>query len=161
LINIHLLFVLDFIRQSYLNEIKQKSSYRHLTIQDWNYQCFIVYYHEIRDRVARVFFNSCKNWAIRHFLLGSSGMNSCLWCVERYSTHEQRHNRVQCYVFIVQYRCTYMYMYMCMRVCEGKKQTPICDEGVAPFSEIRKDKDIKLYPDLHPVIHTRRPISPT
>lgn len=27
-----------------------------------------------------------------------------------------------------------------------KKQTPICNEGVAPFNEIRKDKDIKFYP---------------
>lgn len=81
---------------------------------------------------------------MRHSRLDSSGMNSYSWCVEHYRTHEQRYNRAQRYVFIAQYSCTCVYM--CMHVCEGKKQTPICDEGVASFSEIRKDKGIKLYP---------------
>lgn len=69
-------------------------------------------------------------------------MNSCPWCVEHNRTHEQRHNRVQRYVFIAPY--SRAVVYVCP--CAGKKRTPICNEGVAPFSEICKDRDIKLYP---------------
>jgi len=66
--------------------------------------------------------------------------------MEHYRTHEQRHNHERNVTSLSPNIAAHICIYMCMHMSASKKQTPICDKGVASFNKIHKDKDIKLYP---------------
>lgn len=137
--------------------------------QEWrtvDARSFITVKFEIGHRARRVFLRHIdpyKNRAACACTLPCRlGRNEfvAVECAEHNRTHEQRHNRVQRYVFIAPR------MRVRARPCAGKKRTPICDEGVAPFNEIRKDTGFVPFArcvaprDLHPVIRAATAVNP-